>query len=62
MNDFNYKTVVETFRNRETKFGEIIHQLDKSHNKIKETLSVLKILLLRQPLILLLGYATLQER
>ena len=62
MNDFNYKTVVETFRNHETEFGEIIDQLKKSHTKNKETRSVLKILLLRQPLILLLGYTTLQER
>ena len=62
MNDFNYKTVVVTFRIRETEFGEIIDQLKKFHNKNKETRSVLKILLLWQLLILLLGYTNLQER
>ena len=62
MNDFNYKTAVKTFRNRETEFGEIIDQLNKSHNKNKETRSALKIFFLWHPLILLLGYTNLQER
>ena len=38
-NGFNGKTVVEVFRNREIEFGEIIDQLNRSHNKNKETLS-----------------------
>jgi len=62
MNDFNYKRLVETSHNREIEFDEIIDKLKKIYNENKGIRSVLKILLLPQPLILFLGYKTLQER
>ena len=36
MKGFNYKTVVETLRNRETEFGEIIDQLKKLIIRIRK--------------------------